>query len=172
MGTADVHTPKEIEPMPEIAPLAVLIAFILNALSSAVAVDNAQMHLAYFEPGHRGNPGPAEIERPTSVGLSDVVLFARSEPETVEDEPLAAPVQNDFEHLAAPPVRPRPAAMPSIRACGAPPSPSRPTTWAPAALPLSQGNDGQPCQFKRPPKQTHESERVGYSLLNSRKDPS
>jgi hypothetical protein len=165
--------------MPTIAQLAVLFAFLLNALNCAMAVDNAQMHMASIEPGHRGDPGPAEIDRPEAADLSAVVLTPRSGVVTNEAEPTRGVALPAFGHLAAPPTRPRVAAMPYTRPCVSPTQPLDLFRRTPTALPPPHENED--CQQLREGlsldtnehgPQTHESERGGYSSLNSRKDPS
>lgn len=126
--------------MPPIAPLAVLFAFLLNALNCAIAVDNAQMHVTYFEPGLRGNPGPAAIERSEPVDLSNVVLFARSGAEPVATEPSRRVALRGFEHLAGPAARPQVAAMPYVQSCVSLTRPQDPFRGAPRGLPLLQDN--------------------------------
>lgn len=48
--------------MPGFAPLALLVTFMLNALSVAMSVDDRQLKPVYLEARPRGNPGPAAIE--------------------------------------------------------------------------------------------------------------
>ncbi len=131
--------------MSEIAPIAVLVAFILNALSCAVAVDNAQMQLTYLEAGHREDPGPAQVDLPEAPA-DRVVLIARPVRVPVDAGPSREVVMDRFKQLAAAPLRPHGAVVAFVAACVPAQPPSRPIGWASEALPLKQGNNEKPCQ--------------------------
>jgi hypothetical protein len=131
--------------MSEFAPVAVLIAFIMNALSCAVALDNAHMQLTYLEAGHRGNPGPAAVELDTSEA-DDLPPTVRPHWHTVDAAPAPAMVLHEFEQLAAPPARTHDAAVPYAQTCAPKPIPLRPIGWTSESLPFEQRNHEKPCQ--------------------------
>lgn len=62
------------------APVVLVGVSLLNALSSAVAVDNRQLdHLNVLQVRDRGNPGPAELERVSATGGSQSRVVDRPE---------------------------------------------------------------------------------------------
>lgn len=141
-----LHASKEIVPVPEFAPLAVLVAFILNALSCAIALDNAQIQPAYFEAGHRENPGPAELEGHGTADLSDVVLVARPVPVPAESGPSRTDVPQLSKRLATAPTRPSFAAMPVAHVCTSGAQLGDSFGWAPGSPPLDLMHHKRACQ--------------------------
>jgi len=136
--------------MSEMNPIAVLMAFVLNALSCAIAVDNAQMHLTYLEVGHRGAPGAAEVdlvEASTTPERMRVVAPARvAASSATEPEPSRAAVLNQLKQLSASPVRRHDAATPVAPACQRKVWPMRSIGWASEALPFEHRDHEEPCQ--------------------------
>jgi hypothetical protein len=136
--------------MSEMNPLAVLIAFILNALSCAVAVDNAQLHPAYLEAGHRGAPGRAEVDLFTATGSGQatrVVAPARvAAYAAAETQPSRAAVLNQLKQLPTVPARPPDAAMPVTAGCRPAAWRERPSRWPSEALPFEHRDNEEPCQ--------------------------
>ena len=132
--------------MSELNPLPVLIALVLNALSCAVAVDNAQMRVAYLEVGHRGSPGPAQIELLEASTAADRTQIAAPAPVTATSEPPRTTVLNQLKRLSAAPVRRHDAATPVAPACRPAAWPTRPIGWASEALPFEHRDHEEPCQ--------------------------
>jgi hypothetical protein len=132
--------------MSEMAPVAVVVAFVLNALSCAMAVDNAQMQVSYLEVGHREDPGPAQIDVREASGADDVVRIVRPARATTEARPSREVVMDKFKQLSAPPVRPRPAVVAFVESCAPGGLPGRQIRWGSETLPLKQRNDEQACE--------------------------
>ena len=96
--------------MPQIIPCAVLVAFLMNAASWAMAVDNAQFEAVYLEPGHRGDPGPAQVELLEASGADEIAPGVASTDVAI---PAATP-----KPVRAP-AKPRPCRLKPFR-CSAP----------------------------------------------------